>query len=635
VAKNFGVSICEHLVKYKLPKTASLADVKLYLSQNYASKRVFVAGKSRKLVIQGDLPAIADTANIVVLSEHSQYRSVVGDLQRRADRHKQIIIAPTGFIARKKIQGIYVITPGQKPVLTEKISFDMEDQVRVRAGKQRRGQVLHIFDTPIGRFSVLDCHDYTHSDLINILLSKELEFLIVTANNTASRLFREYALSDMHHFFGYIILNNIANIGGSGVYAPIAKLRDNKISVNISGTLFEAAGPSYAASLISLYIEHLRGTREAYLDADDPVKVEYSDPDTGEHTPILPPESFTIGSPHYRKVLAGKDPVKTIDIDKEGYRFSGKLNKVTVTVAQLFAPDMNAYLETSYRPSTARDVPGKLRGKRFISEIRARLREFDRRQAIRKSHFLLLPEVFLPESLENEIRKLVRKHNVIVLSGLEYTPQAKPSLVGKKHAKGANRSRIYIPAKGSVVERTYLKMTRSQYDARWRERGDKEDYPFEMTLGTELLRFKSASGVNFGILVCYDISHFEIINRINEAGPLDVLFVLSHNPYAELYRNICLASSHRFYQYVVMCNVAEYGGSGVFGPLRTRGTRRTLGYLGQNTEAVIDVGLDIEALRVARRTSDEKLTPEKSTFQRKPGRYQIRLKPTKNVVEKQ
>jgi predicted amidohydrolase len=636
--KPLEICVCKHSFHYSL-KDPDSRDVKLYLSQNYAPK-LFDVGSSGKIGFPENLPEAAD---LIVLSEHPRDDVVLRTLQSQSDQHNQIIVAPVGLIKHgaTEIQAIYVIAPRQPRTVTEKISFDMEDQRGAKANTLRRGQKLHIFKTPVGRFSVLNCHDYTHSDLIDILLPEKLDFLIVCSNNTASRLFREYALSDVHHMFGYIILSNVASFGGSGVYGPIAKFSDGDVRVSTSGTLFEASGPSYATSLIPLPVKYLNGVREAYLKGGDPAKVKYGDPETGEHRPVLPPECFTSASPHYREILAGKDPVKTVDLDNEGYRFFGNLSNVTVTIAQLFTPDMDAYRETSYRPGAAQDAQGRA----FLSKVSDVLSEFDRRQTAhdapvegasgdkrvpsdQKSSFLLLPEVFLPESLEDDVRALVLKHNVIVLSGLEYEAQADPALVGTGNAKGAKRSRIYIPANGGVVERTYLKMTRSQYDARWCRPSEKDtDYPFEIKRGSRLMRFTSASGVNFGILVCYDISQFEIIDKINEEGPLDVLFVLSHNPFAELYRNICLATSHRFYQFIAMCNVAKYGGSGVFGPLRTQGTRRTLAYLGQNTEAVVDIKLNIAALREARWKPDQELALKKGDFQRKPGRYQIRLKP--------
>lgn len=67
-----------------------------------------------------------------------------------------------------------------------------------------------------------------------------------------------------------------------------------------------------------------------------------------------------------------------------------------------------------------------------------------------------------------------------------------------------------------------------------------------------------------------------------------------------------------------MCNVAEYGGSGVFGPVRTKGARQVLAEAGKGAETVLIVDVDLAGLRAARSVASEQELLQ-GFFQRRPG----------------
>ena len=92
----------------------------------------------------------------------------------------------------------------------------------------------------------------------------------------------------------------------------------------------------------------------------------------------------------------------------------------------------------------------------------------------------------------------------------------------------------------------------------------------------------------------------------------------ANNPYGSSYRSACIADSNRYYQYVVMSNVAEYGGSGVFAPMRLPGARQVVAEMGKNAEGIMLTDIDLPALRRARAETNANLRMT-GRFQCKPG----------------
>jgi hypothetical protein len=57
---------------------------------------------------------------------------------------------------------------------SKKISFSAEDQEQANDGRLLRGDRIVIFDLPIGRVCVLNCHEYTHAAIIDELARNRL-----------------------------------------------------------------------------------------------------------------------------------------------------------------------------------------------------------------------------------------------------------------------------------------------------------------------------------------------------------------------------------------------------------------------------------------------------------------------------
>jgi predicted amidohydrolase len=327
--------------------------------------------------------------------------------------------------------------------------------------------------------------------------------------------------------------------------------------------------------------------------------------------PVVPSEHYlaTVDRPAGPPVVRG--------VDDKPHTFSA--GTMRVAIAQLTHIQDSTYLDTKYRiwkdPAAGP----------FIKRLSGHLEELELRcQALGPAasgallDMLVLPEVFVPRPFMSYLQDLSNRLGCTVVAGMDYP--------GVSEQENANECQILRPQSDPV---TYRKITRSQYDALKDNRGNR----MVMARGDRLVRFVDDHGRGFGVLICYDFSHADLMHRLNLEGrrePLEIMVIIAHNPFGELYRSCCIADSHRYYQYIVMCNVSRFGGSGIFGPLRTTGARQTLIDIGKGTDAVAISHLNLAGLRAARRASDSALNVTEETnplrdFMRRPGVFQARV----------
>lgn len=477
-----------------------------------------------------------------------------------------------------------------------KLSLASEDQ---DAGIGR-GDTLHVFEAHHAgdvRWAVLNCHDYTHAHLLVELQKQQLDLLVIVAYNPATRLFWEYAVSDVHRLFCYIVIVNVGELGGSGVFVPFRRVGlEATAKFGASGQIFGTRGPGDTNTLVKLNIERLRKRR-----ADFSEKGLRAFPELEKASDV----DFMVPSQHYMDTIdrpAGPPKTGPVEVIPTPWQSI----KPVVAIAQLKSMPVKAYRQSRYR---LRDAQGYAA---FIGKLEYRLAAL--KDELRANHdgkldFLVFPEVLVPRDFaEKQLADFAREFGTIVIAGVDYP--------GERDEDNRNSCAILHP---TDKPQWYDKVTRSQYDAQ-QASGDGR---MPMARGDRLLRFENAEGHSFGVLICYDFSHLDLVSRINtDSGrkPLDILFVVAHNPYATLYRASCIADSHRFYQHIVMCNVADYGGSGVFLPERTKGLRQTQLEIGLNTEAIAVTTLDLAKVRAARQQADNKLHDK--TMIRKPGIFQ-------------
>jgi len=569
------------------------------------------------------LNRIPEDVAVGIISEHPGNQISMDLFQEQADQRGQIIIARLGHYHRtsgETTNSIAVISPGHDPILVDQLSFSEEDYQYYARGKLNPGSEINVFYTPFGNMGVISCHDYTNADIIKKFSEYDIEILVVSSFNPATRLFMQYAMADIHRFSCFVIISNIANYGGSGVFAPFRYNGPKKASMTLGGAIAYTQGASSAFLEVDLPLADLRKLRHRGVTVSD------SDGARCPWTPIQPSEEFlSAGLPEYKKGLDQPDHLAEIDLEACGYRFAGSLNAVNIGVAQLKCLEDEDYFNHYYCISCSPKAP------LFVKQIREHLEFLGERLDMsgQKLDFLVFPEVFIPLSLEDDLRDFARKFNTIIIAGVEYDPQPE-NLESPALAHGANRCFIYVPTISGEVERfRYDKMTRSQYDALLPPGPDGEQAHFTMDRGSQLLRFSCGDQFTFGVLICYDYSHFDIVHRINRDSsqqiPLDLLCIIASNHDSQLYERCCIADSHRYYQYIVMANVSQYGGSGVFGPIRTPGLRQTLLSAGVGSEAIIVGSVDIKGLQAARAAS---LTDAESSFQHKPGIFQMMRNPS-------
>jgi predicted amidohydrolase len=565
--------------------------------------------------LQETLAHVPPSAHLTVFSEHPDAHQSLELLQRFASDHSQILVVPLGaraFDGEACNNRVAVLWPGGQAIL-DKLSLSADDQ----KGGVVPGGGLFLFETPLGRIAVLNCHEYTHIDLLHKLAEWEVEIVVVVTVNQASRLYGDYAQADAHRLFSFIIIGNIADYGGAAVFAPFRNLGT---PMRIGGRLLHTRGPAELRADVPLDMAQLRKLREEYRKNGDSYRPE-------EIEAVVPPERFLFESmnliPHLRH---GSDGKRALDRVMMYHVPAVKpvAPKARIAVAQLEAPSLGAYLETGYRFSHAREYPV------FRELLRQHLSTLERSLILREQHldFLVFPEVFLPREMFEELQGFAVRQGTIVIAGAEYA-HPDPERLRMEGIHGANECVIFVPeskGRGSCTVHTYRKLTRSQYDARGLGPNGQLGEKFSLDLGERLLRFRHPVHGDFGVLICYDFSHLDIVRSLNlldATVPCELLFVVSYNPDAELYRACCIADAHRFYQYVVMCNVANFGGSGVFGPVRTRGSRQVLTESGKGMEGILMAEVDLAGLRFARSSQDPVF--QEGKFQRRPGVFHGRM----------
>lgn len=493
------------------------------------------------------------------------------------------VVALAGLHGRKNVT--FVATAGNL-YKQEKISLSSEDEVE----RVLNGTHLYLYvgenDTKHEgylRWAVLNCHEYTHVDILQVLLEHRIELLVVVSFNTATRLYWQYALADVHRLFCYVVIANIAELGGSAVFAPFRRVgEESKAKFSAGGQVFGSRGPGKFEVDIDLDIALLRRLRRDFAEqgfrctsAGTDLKLEPMVP--SQHH-MFTGDNVALGPPY----LEGVDDLIAWPAH----------DVIRVAVAQLDHIGFDAYVSTGYRLEHHEGYEqfcAKL--ERWLKHVESECNAKTTLPGQRQLDLLVFPEVFVPRPFLPSLQAFSNKIGTTIIAGVDYPP-----------AHNVNECMILRP---NVPPVSYRKITRSQYDGM---KPDGERMPMER--GDRLLRLVGADKQGAGILICYDFSHLDLMHALNLDGrlePLELVVVVAHNPFSELYRSCCIADSHRFYQYVVMCNVSEFGGSGIFGPMRTPGARQVLAEAGKGAETVLFVDLDLKRLRDARAASDQSL----------------------------
>jgi predicted amidohydrolase len=542
-----------------------------------------------------------------ILNLVSFHRGMRGCVSRLEDLSKSRTVVTLAGVEGDR--NLTFIACDGKIVKQAKISLASED---AGDGVRVRGSELNVFLPEDGseelRWAVLNCHDYTNASLLLSLLEKRVELIVVVTHNNATDLYWEYAVADAHRLFCYVVIVNVAELGGSGLFAPFRRIgRERNATFRAGGRIFGARGPAEISATLDLNIGELRWLRREFAHGGL-AKLDKGSLARG-YSAMVPSEHYMhtfdrgIGPPPIC-------PIKNIPLPRT-------FDRIRVAVGQLESMSVKAYVDSRYRIQNHASYEGfEERLNIHLNGLARRCRTIGKTEIGTYLDLLVLPEVFVSRPFaERKLRKLASDLGAVIVCGVDYP--------GESDEDNANECAIIRP--GEKIK-YYRKVTRSQYDAKT------PSGRMRMSRGKTLYRFANERGHGFGILICYDFSHLDLITKLNcaDGDPLDVLVVIAHNPFGQLYRTCCIADSHRFYQYVVMCNIAKYGGSGIYAPVRTEGARQTILDLGKGAESIAIAELDLAELRDARLKTDAESNEEASrrqgegklSWMRKPGLFQ-------------
>ena len=157
---------------------------------------------------------------------------------------------------------------------------------------------------------------------------------------------------------------------------------------------------------------------------------------------------------------------------------------------------------------------------------------------------VVFPEFSIPENTVLELRNIAKDKGVYIIGGLEYDHLLR------------NRCIVVTPG-GKCYKST--KLTPSKYD-----------HP-KMRSVDYIDCFINSGFGDFAVLICYDYTSQGLLQEL--WGKIDILFVVANNPDVKTFSQKATSDCFASYCFIVICNNAEYGGSGIYGPLGGEGIK--------------------------------------------------------------
>ena len=164
---------------------------------------------------------------------------------------------------------------------------------------------------------------------------------------------------------------------------------------------------------------------------------------------------------------------------------------------------------------------------------------------------LVMPELFLPQQCIDAVAELAAELDILVIAGTEaYVDDGRL----------ANEALIIIPNMPPIRQRKQRPSVDEPRTAVFFPDGE-----LKKTTRTRI--------GTFGVLICSDLSEADIVHMLCSEPDLELLVVVAHTPYPELFERMARADSARYYVNVVMANAgsADMRGNSAFAPLRADG----------------------------------------------------------------
>lgn len=233
-----------------------------------------------------------------------------------------------------------------------------------------------------------------------------------------------------------------------------------------------------------------------------------------------------------------------------------------------------------------------------------------------EADFLILPEVSVPRDyLKRHIPIICNESNLIIIGGIEFFHKH----TYNNHKYVQNEAFIAVPgAEKSLDMRdkaTIWKIPKI-YPAFTEEQTIKNS-GYNFSPGNKLYLFKSKEYGNWAVLICVDYLNLPIHQMLQKK--IQTLFIVSFNKDLNYYYAISESIHRILYCNVVVCNVANYGGSHVYTPYRDSFKREVLKLSGNEIEVAVSVNLPLKKIKEIQQSPRSK---EFKEFVKKPSDYE-------------
>ncbi len=201
---------------------------------------------------------------------------------------------------------------------------------------------------------------------------------------------------------------------------------------------------------------------------------------------------------------------------------------------------------------------------------------------------LVLPELSVRvDDIETLLIPVARKYRIAILAGVVY--DRPPSGVGDSDCLVNSACWVLPVPRGDSVSVRVLRQGK-QHLAR-EERQSPRIVPYRPVQW--LVRIRDPEWVRPLVAtasICFDATDLPFVGGLRDIS--DLFLVPAFNRDVDTYDTLARALGYHLYQYVVVANCAEFGGSGAFAPLRDRHSRRVFHVHGANQVSVGFVSID-------------------------------------------
>lgn len=237
-------------------------------------------------------------------------------------------------------------------------------------------------------------------------------------------------------------------------------------------------------------------------------------------------------------------------------------------------------------------------GEKAWGEICARFRSISTMPRRERPHVILLPELTLPLSRENELKKYAQKLGAIIIAGLDFRPT--------DDSKVSNDALICIPSnwpfgqghgrsKSFKIGKLFPSYREKEYIRNCKCAATGSSYDFKPSEDVYILNLGKYG--NVGLSICADF--YDLHRYIIYRGRIQHLFLLAYNRDLESFRHIAESISRIVYCNVAICNTGFYGGSLVFYPAYESHRRYIYRHEGAKLGSLQIVNIPVQSIAIA------------------------------------